>query len=320
MQPGASLEGADEEARVGSHVDDAPLRYRYDDSAYSGRRALWWAFAAAVVVAVLAALYFYWPERREEPRPAPAEPPRAAVQPAPEAQPEQAIQHPIEAAKPETGVAAAPEPAPPLPALDASDRLATDALASVLDRATLDEYVVATGLIRRIVVTIDNLTRKKAPQRMWPVKPTGDKFLTSGAGDAVYISADNARRYEPFLKVMESVDTGKLAALYVRFYPLFQQAYRELGYPKGYFNDRLVEVIDHLLVTPEIDGPIRLAKPWIMYEFADPALEARSAGQKTLIRMGGANAAVVKEKLRALRVKAKLREFRRQIAGKAMKQ
>jgi hypothetical protein len=308
MQPGASLEGADEAARVGSHVEDAPLRYRYDDSASAGRRALLWALAAAVVVAVLAALYyFYWPERREAPRPAPAEPPRAAAQPTPETQPEQGIQHPIEAAKPE----AAAEPAAPLPTLDASDQAAADALASVLDRAAIDEYLVATGLVRRIVVTVDNLTRKKAPQRMWPVKPTADKFLTSGAGDAVYISPDNARRYEPFLKVMESVDTGRLAALYVRFYPLFQQAYRELGYPKAYFNDRLVEVIDHLLVTPEIDGPIRLAKPWIMYEFADPALEARSAGQKTLIRMGPAN---------ALRVKAKLREFRRQIAGKAMKQ
>ena len=310
MQPGTSLEGADEEARVGSHVDDAPLRYRYDDSGSSGRRALWWAVAAAVVVAVLAALYFYWPERREAPRPAPTEPPRAAAQPAPDAQPEPAIQHPIESAQPQTGSSAAPEPAAPLPALDVSDRSVTDALASVLDRAAIDEYLVATGLVRRIVVTVDNLTRKKAPQRMWPVKPTADKFLTSGAGDAVYIGPDNARRYEPFLKVMESVDAGKLAALYVRFYPLFQQAYRELGYPKGYFNDRLVEVIDHLLVTPEIDGPIRLAKPWIMYEFADPALEARSAGQKTLIRMGSAN---------ALRVKAKLREFRRQIAGKAMK-
>ena len=308
MQPGASLEGADEAARVGSHVEDAPLRYRYDDPASAGRRALLWALAAAVVVAVLAALYyFYWPERREAPRPAPAEPPRAAAQPTPETQPEQGIQHPIEAAKPE----AAAEPAAPLPALDVSDQAVADALASVLDRGAIDEYMVATGLVRRIVVTVDNLTRKKAPQRMWPVKPTADKFLTSGAGEAVYINADNARRYEPFLKVMESVDAGKLAALYVRFYPLFQQAYRELGYPKGYFNDRLVEVIDHLLVTPEIDGPIRLAKPWIMYEFADPALEARSAGQKTLIRMGSAN---------ALRVKAKLREFRRQIAGTAMKQ
>ena len=111
MQPGASLEGADEEARVASHVDDAPLRYRYDDSASSGRRALWWAVAVAVVVAALAALYFYWPERQEAPRPAPAEPPRAAAQPAPEAQPEPAIQHPIEAVQPQTGAAAALEPA-----------------------------------------------------------------------------------------------------------------------------------------------------------------------------------------------------------------
>jgi len=306
MQPGASLNGADEEARASSHVEDAPHGFRYDESASRGRRALWWAVAVAVV-AVLAAAYFFWPSPREAP--APAAPPRAAVEPAPQPQAEQPIQHPIETAKPE--VAAAPEPAAPLPALDVSDQPVTDALAGVLGRAAIDEYLVGTGLIRRIVVTVDNLTRKKAPQRTWPVRPTSERFLTAGAGDAVTISPDNARRYEPFLKVMEAVDTGRLAALYVRFYPLFQQAYRELGYPKGYFNDRLVEVIDHLLVTPEIDGPIRLAKPWIMYEFADPALEARSAGQKTLIRMGAAN---------QQRVKAKLREFRRQIAGKALKQ
>jgi hypothetical protein len=308
MQPGASLNGADDEARAASHVDDAPYRFRYDD-ARSGRRLLWWVVAAAIVVAVLAALYFYWPEPREAPKPAPAEPPRAAVEPPPQPQAEQPIQHPIEAAKPE--VVAAPEPAAPLPALDVSDQPVVDALAGVLGRAAIDEYLVPAGLVRRVVVTVDNLTRKKAPQRMWPVKPTPDRFLTSGAGDPVTISPDNARRYEPFLKAMESVDTARLAALYVRFYPLFQQAYRELGYPKGYFNDRLVEVIDHLLVTPEIEGPIRLAKPWIMYEFADPALEARSAGQKTLIRMGAAN---------QQRVKAKLREFRRQIAGKPLKQ
>lgn len=27
---------------------------------------------------------------------------------------------------------------------------------------------------------------------------------------------------------------------YVRLYPLFQKAYVELGYPNGYFNDRLI--------------------------------------------------------------------------------
>jgi hypothetical protein len=38
-----------------------------------------------------------------------------------------------------------------------------------------------------------------------------------------------------------------------------------------------------------------------MYTFADPALEARPAGQKLLIRMGPDNAAAIKTKLMELR-------------------
>jgi hypothetical protein len=39
----------------------------------------------------------------------------------------------------------------------------------------------------------------------------------------------------------------------------------------------------------------------VLYEFADPKLESRSAGQKALIRMGRDNATAVKDKLRELR-------------------
>ena len=308
MRHDVSLEDEGETARAESHVDDPPYAYRFAaaDAVARRRRAIGLAVTALVIAAVGAG-YYYWSQRPEaQPAAPPAPPPVAETRPAPEAQGESVIQHPIEAAKPEVAIGA--EPATPLPALDVSDQPVMGALAGVLDRAAIDEYLIPTGLVRRIVVTVDNLPRKKAPQRMWPVKQTAGAFATTG-GDTAYLAQENTRRYEPFLKVMESVDTGKLVAFYVRYYPLFQQAYRELGYPKGYFNDRLVEVIDHLLVTPEVAGPIKLAKPWIMYEFADPALEARSAGQKALIRMGPAN---------ALRVKAKLREFRRQIAGRAM--
>ena len=38
-----------------------------------------------------------------------------------------------------------------------------------------------------------------------------------------------------------------------------------------------------------------------MYQYADPKLESLSAGQKLLLRMGPANEAVVKAKLRELR-------------------
>jgi hypothetical protein len=103
------------------------------------------------------------------------------------------------------------------------------------------------------------------------------------------------------VKIVQNTDTAQLVAIYKQYYPLFQQAYADLGYPDGYFNDRLVEVIDHLLATPEISGPIRLKRPSVNYEFADAELENRSAGQKLLIRMGSENAAVVKAKLRELR-------------------
>ena len=45
----------------------------------------------------------------------------------------------------------------------------------------------------------------------------------------------------------------------------------------------------------------------MFYTFADPALEGRSAGQKLLIRMGPANARIIK---------AKLREFRAEIVAR----
>jgi hypothetical protein len=89
--------------------------------------------------------------------------------------------------------------------------------------------------------------------------------------------------------------------MYSSFYPLFQAAYVELGYPKGYFNDRLVAVIDHLLAAPTVDGPLRLTQPHIVYKFADPQLESASAGHKIMLRMGSQNALVVKAKLREIR-------------------
>jgi hypothetical protein len=94
--------------------------------------------------------------------------------------------------------------------------------------------------------------------------------------------------------------------IYAQAYPLFQQAYEQLGYPGKYFNDRLVEAIDDLLAAPEVDAPLKLMQPKVLYEFADPDLETRSAGQKILIRMGKDN---------ALKVKAKLREVRQELAA-----
>jgi hypothetical protein len=62
-------------------------------------------------------------------------------------------------------------------------------------------------------------------------------------------------------------------------------------------------VLDDLLETPDVPGPIYLSKPEAVYLFDDPALESMTAGQKILVRMGPANASIVKEKLNEVKTR-----------------
>jgi hypothetical protein len=74
-----------------------------------------------------------------------------------------------------------------------------------------------------------------------------------------------------------------------------------MGYSRRYFNDRLVEVIDHLLATPDPATPLLLEPRIRRVIYADPALEALSAGQKILLRMGDENRRRVVKVLRDFR-------------------
>jgi hypothetical protein len=161
--------------------------------------------------------------------------------------------------------------------------------------------LIPQSLVRHIVATIDNLPRKKVAVELRPVAPTPGTFAVAGTPGHLTLSPDNFQRYAPFVALVKAIDAKQLVAVYFHFYPLFQQAYEDLGYPTEYFNDRVIEVIDHLLATPDVQGPIPLTQPNVMYQYADPKLEALSAGQKTLIRMGNANADIIKGKLREIR-------------------
>jgi hypothetical protein len=244
----------------------------------------------AALIFVLAAGGVYYLRSRNAPPPA-AETPASAVTDASEP----AIAHPI----PEgsgNGTAAAP-----LPDLADSDSPLRDALAQLAGSDAVKDYLAPEDLIRRVVVTIDNLPRQKIAVDKRPTKPVAGSFIADG--DELHATLDqrNFDRYKPLVAVIGKLDMQQVGAVYIRFYPLFQQSYQNLGYPNGYFNDRLVEVIDAMLAAPEPAGPIQLQRPNVMYTFADPALEARPAGQKLLIRMGPQNAEAIKAKLKELR-------------------
>lgn len=250
-----------------------------------------------LVLAVGGGGYWWWrSQQTPDPLPVTAPPPVAASAPTEPNDAAPAIQHPIEQAP-----VAEAAPAPKLPALNASDGFAADALASVFPNNRLPDFMIPKALVRHVVATVDNLPRDKVSVNLWPVKPISGQMVVAKTADGRVIAMENAARYTPYVRWMESVDSRKLATTYVRLYPLFQEAYKELGYPKGYFNDRLVAVIDHLLATPEVSGAIRVEQPKVLYEFADPVLKSTSSGQQILLRMGNDNAQKVKAKLREIR-------------------
>ena len=250
-------------------------------------KAIWWLIVILGLGIFALIAYYALLKMKPEPAGQPAAPP--IVQPQASAEPQ--IRYPV-ARQPEEK---------PLPALDVSDSTLKNALGELSTDNTLIELFQLQDFVRRVVATVDSLPREKLALRLLPVKRAGGKFLVTGKDEGLAIGADNAARYAFYLQLANALDTGKLVALYIHFYPLFQQAYQELGYPKGYFNDRLVEVIDHLLAAPDVQAPVKLVRPKIFYLFADPGLEARSAGQKILLRVGGENAALIKAKLRDIR-------------------
>ena len=271
------------------------------------RRSLW-GVVLVVLLGGAAIAYHFWQQRQ----PPPAPPAQAeAVPPSPPSPPVAVTPaSPFAAAAPQPEAQSGVQPVP-LPALDESDATMRQALTGLIGAKSLAEFFYPDRIIRRIVATVDNLPRARAPVGMMPVKPIPSSFVTVGTGNQAVIGPDNGARYAPYVAVVQAVDAGKAVDLYVRLYPLFQRAYEELGYPKGRFNDRLVEAIDDLLAAPDISDPIKLVQPKVLYQFADPKLEACSAGQKIMIRMGVDNAAKVKAKLREIR-EALMRRLGRQ--------
>jgi hypothetical protein len=273
--------------------DAAPRQV--DAAARKQRRSVWSVVVPAVVIASVAAGWF-WLSR---PGLAPEVTPASSLPPQTE-QSSQVPQRPT----------STPLPAPDKELVQASG--VPDALVALFGSEAVLRFLATTDFPRRAVATLDSLARAHAPVAAWPVLPAPDRFLVDHAGGSQFISEKNSRRYEPFVAFVAAVDAAQAVHLYRRMYPLLDQAYRELGFGRQSLNDRVFEVIDLLLATPEpstrlevsltqVKGPIPSANPWTRYEFADDTLQRLAAGQKILLRVGPQNRKQLKEKLQELR-------------------
>ncbi len=172
-------------------------------------------------------------------------------------------------------------------------------------------YVVNDNVISRVVATIEMLGGRQIPAVVQALEgPEGSFQVTANdnpetvinneEGDPIpqfFIDPSNYARYTPYVEMLEAADTAEVVENYRSLYPLFQEAYQQMGYADGDFNARLIAIIDELLATPQVNGPVELVKPEAYFLYTDPELESLSAGQKILLRMGNDNATRVKAKL-----------------------
>jgi hypothetical protein len=257
-----------------------------------------WALALLAVLAGAALAYYYF-DVRDGARPPEAPPgPAAAERSTPGT--------PAPAADAAPRYELKPRADEPLPSLEGSDPMIGKSISGLVGKNAFERFVIPDMLVRHIVATVDNLARPTGSTRTVPLRRVPGTLAVTGADGGLRIDASNAQRYAPYVRMFASIDAHALAERYAATYPLFQRAYEELGYPRGHFNDRLIGAIDDLLAAPELDAPAKVVQAPVVYKFADPDLEGRSAGQKIMMRMGKDN---------ALAVKAKLRQVRREIVA-----
>jgi hypothetical protein len=257
-----------------------------------------YAIAGSAIIGLLAIAFLFWRQDRVPADPAVAPPPAVATPASP----------PAPAADPGRRFPVDPKLA--APSSGPFDLHA--ALTDLVGQRTLESMFRLDEFPRRLTATLDNLGRSHVSPTLWPMNPPSGRFTVEERDGLTFISPDNSLRYTPYVSLLETVNLRQAVAVYARLYPSLQRAFEELGYPRGYFNDRLIAVIDQLLATPEIDaplevvlpaiaGPVRPERPWVLYEFADPRLQALTSGQKLLLRMGSVNVRRVKARLAEIR-------------------
>jgi hypothetical protein len=199
----------------------------------------------------------------------------------------------------------APAPPPPGPAPAAAPTAASDetraALEAVSAHPAYRTWLAAGDVINRWAVVTDNLAEGVSPRKALELLAPKGPFTVAQRGSTTVIAPASYRRYDGLGDAVASVDPQAFAAAYRLLHPLLEAAWRTLGDPHGSLDAVAAKALARLARAPVVDGEVAVepAGP-VLYVFADPALEAKDAVDKHLLRIGPRNARIVKAKAAAL--------------------
>ena len=215
-----------------------------------------WMLGAAAVIAGAA----YWAVRRPAPAPQP------------------------EVAQTET---APPKPADaPLPPAAKSDADMRKDLASLSSRPEWAQWLAASDLLDRLVVTVDNVAEDVNPRKQLDfvkLKPQKTDRL-------------DTLRYDLIADVISSIDAKGAAQVVRDLHPLLESAYHKLGYPDRTFDQVATKALQRIIDAPVVEKTPRLVPKGLVYAFADEKLEALGPVEKLLLRAGPRNTKLIQAK------------------------
>src|SRR5688500_6240559 len=133
----------------------------------------------------------------------------------------------------ETPGPATPTPGPTL--TPAAEEMLDDLVRRVVGGITSHPQVVkllaTPGLVRRFVVSVDNVAEGKSPRQNLIALDPRDDFSVSKRGERIFVSPKSYERYDAVADAIESIDVNGVATAFAELEPRLDQEYRELGYP-----------------------------------------------------------------------------------------
>lgn len=193
-----------------------------------------------------------------------------------------------------------------LPALGASDTLIREVGEELSTHPGWASWLAPDDLVRRFVASVVTVSTGQSPRDHLSFLAPEEEFSVRDSGGRTVVDPASYRRYDWVAATFASLDTDRTVWLYRRLHPLFQEAYRELGFGEGTFDEALARAVEILLAVDVPEGPVEVVPDEAVYAFRDPGMEERSAAAKQLIRMGPENARRVQAKLRELAEALKL--------------
>lgn len=226
-----------------------------------------WTIVGAGAVIAAAALTLWWLSRAQPP----------AVIPAPTAP-----TNPVEESR-------RPKPEPlQLPTLSDSDGMLRELAATLSRHPQLARLVAGRALVRSATLAVIQIGDGKTPAvPLAPLRPSIRLNISGQTSGRV--EAPNFSRWEAATQALNSIPARDAARVYVNVKPLFDEAYREMGYPGGDFDTAIVKAIRVLNATPPSPPELTLVRRDGYFEFTDSTLQSLQPVQKQLLLLGPEN-------------------------------